>query len=292
MIALPRFIELETSRYCNRRCEWCPNGGSTSRTIQELMPWTLFARITRELQDLDYQGWIALHNYNEPLANPRLFEEIDLLRQRLASAKPCIFTNGDLLRLETVHRLRDAGVRYLRVTRYPRLSKAGAPPIGEDITAWLAKTDLAAEADWTTAQVRQGLAASAEIGEMAIEVIAPDISTYNWRGNTTITALGAERLLPCSFTRNSAAIDYQGRLKMCCNIYPDESSHAAYVVGSLAERSFAELWDSSKMKQWRLLHAEADWSASPICQRCVHYLPEQHRQSESKAAVLEGNRDA
>jgi len=79
-VGLPRYVEVETSRRCNRSCAWCPNGEHTVRRRQELMDWTLFRRIVDELGALDYGGWLAFHNYNEPLANPRLHAELGLLR--------------------------------------------------------------------------------------------------------------------------------------------------------------------------------------------------------------------
>ncbi|MCS7483803.1 hypothetical protein ACFFQW_38325 [Umezawaea endophytica] len=63
---LPRYIELEISRRCNRTCSWCPNGEQPARHDQELMPSPLFEKITAELGGLGYGGWLANHNYNEP----------------------------------------------------------------------------------------------------------------------------------------------------------------------------------------------------------------------------------
>jgi hypothetical protein len=48
------------------------------------MAWSVFARITGELGETGYSGFLALHNYNEPLLNPRLDQEL----ARIASAMP------------------------------------------------------------------------------------------------------------------------------------------------------------------------------------------------------------
>jgi hypothetical protein len=74
-VGLPRCVEVETSRRCNRSCTWCPNGEHTERRRQELMDWTLFRRIVDELGTLRYGGWLAFHNYHEPLLNRRLMPE-------------------------------------------------------------------------------------------------------------------------------------------------------------------------------------------------------------------------
>jgi hypothetical protein len=114
-----RYVEIETSRYCNRTCSWCPNGHTTTRRAQQLMDWHLFAKITAELGTAAFAGFFAFHNYNEPLANPRLFEEIAQVRRDIPEATPAIYTNGDLLNPSTVERLSGQGMTYLRVTRYP-----------------------------------------------------------------------------------------------------------------------------------------------------------------------------
>lgn len=71
-----RYVEVETSRYYNRTCTWCPNGHTHARRTQELMDWQVFTTITAELGAAGFDGFFAFHNYNEPLANPRLSQEI------------------------------------------------------------------------------------------------------------------------------------------------------------------------------------------------------------------------
>ena len=119
-MALPRYVEVETSRRCNRTCGWCPNGEHTARRVQELMDWSLFTRMIEQLVDVDYGGFSAFHNYNEPLLSGRILDEVRHVKAQLRPAKPAIYTNGDVLDASLFGRLLDAGVAYLRVTRYPR----------------------------------------------------------------------------------------------------------------------------------------------------------------------------
>jgi hypothetical protein len=89
-----RYVEVETARYCNRTCLWCPNGHTGARRVQQLMPWPLLAKVAAELGEAGFVGFFALHNYNEPLANPRLHDELALLRAAAPEARPAIYTNG------------------------------------------------------------------------------------------------------------------------------------------------------------------------------------------------------
>jgi len=272
---LPRYVEVETSRKCNRTCGWCPNGENAARRTQDVMPWSLYTGIIDELGTLDYTGWLAFHNYNEPLLNERLTREISYAKTAVPQSKPSIYSNGDVLRRELFDQLVDTGVEYIRITRYPH--QADTPPSFTAIEKWLRQAGLFDRLDWTYRPVRQGLAAVAESGALKVEIISPQIlESYNNRGGSvTMLPLAAPpRTAPCMMTVTSATIDYRGRMKMCCCVYPDTEDHARYVIGDLNQSTFLELWNSPQMTEYRRGHAVADWSLSPACRTCTQPLPE------------------
>jgi Iron-sulfur cluster-binding domain len=121
--------------------------------------------------------------------------------------------------------------------------------------------------------VRQGIAAITCKGRLILEVIVPNVQIYNYRGGSVASISGEDRQDPSYMTHHSAAIDYRGLLKMCCNIYSDYATHAPYVIGSLREHSFLELWLSNTMQNLRAAHLKADWYNSSVCSRCTTYLP-------------------
>jgi hypothetical protein len=112
-----------------------------------------------------------------------------------------------------------------------------------------------------------------------VEVISPQVATYNDRGGTAaVPAQAGLRTQPCQMTATSLSVDYRGVVKMCCNVIPDSApEHERYAVGSAADATLAELWDGEVMTTWRARHAAADWSASPACRTCVQALPETRR---------------
>lgn len=283
-LQLPNYVEIETSRYCNRRCGWCPNGSYDSRRTQELMPWPLLVKVFEELKALGYKGWLAFHNYNEPLANPRLLQEIEEARARLPLCPTSLFSNGDLLTPALLNKLAEAGLNYLRVTLYPSqmaLKRGDAPSLA-CIERWLGIKELTGYTTWVPQEVRQGSAVIGERGGLRFEVISPDLRTYNWRGGTAPAITGRSRSLPCYMTYHSASIDFRGSMKMCCNVFPEAPSHESYVIGNIGEASFEELWASKAMHQYRAAHARVDWSLSAICQGCTHHLPPEQVQKYSK----------
>ena len=274
-----RYVEVETARYCNRTCPWCPNGQTGARRTQQLLSWPLLVKVTAELGDARFAGFVALHNYNEPLANPRLHAELDLLHTAAPQARPAIYTNGDLLKHDGLERLLAAGVKYVRVTRYPH--RADVPPTEEALRWWLRQAGLAECFPWAFGVVRQGLAARwrDEASGVLVEVIRPSIASYNDRGGTALVPVQPQpRTEPCQMTGTSLSVDYRGMVKMCCNVIPDSApDHRRYVVGSVAGATLAELWNSPVMAAWRARHAVADWSDSPACRSCVQALPETRR---------------
>jgi hypothetical protein len=277
MTAPPRYIEIETSRLCNRRCGWCPNGLFETRREQELMPWELYQRVVREIGELGFAGWLALHNYNEPLLNSRLLREIAEAREAIPRGVISIFTNGDYLSRQMLDDLWSAGTGYLRVTLYPPNtaksieSTTDAATRQSRLARWLHAKGLDALGAWSNREVRQGTAAVLKLDQLTVEVISPDLGTYNWRGGTAPLVLGAIRSAPCNMTCHSASIDYRGRLKMCCNVFADADDHSPYVVGTLATETFQQLWNNERLSRWRELHSRADWTSSPICQMCTHH---------------------
>lgn len=270
---LPRYIEIETSRYCNRNCPWCPNGGTRERNIQELMEWSLFVNLIRELKGIQYSGWLALHNYNEPLANPRLLREIKFISKNLPLSKVSLFTNGDYLNAYLFNDLNRLDISYMRVTLYPNNNETSNPPSYGLALNWLKQKHLDKLLTWQKQLSRQGPSVVGNFNKLNIEIICPEISKYNWRGGTSSVSNGSLRQEPCYMTSHSAAVDYQGRVKMCCNIFPGVGKHKKYILGSLKSKTFIEIWRSEQIEQLRSAHIKQDWSLSPVCERCTQTLP-------------------
>lgn len=237
------------------------------------MPWELLLSVLDDLSAHSYVGWLAFHNFNEPLANPRLVDEIVEAQRRIPGAKPSVFTNGDFLDHDSLHILVSIPVVYLRVTLYPVLSEIFDAPQAGRIISWLQKKELTSF-NWKISPVRQGLGATTTIDKTTVEIIAPEIGQYNWRGGTAPQLQGRSRTLPCHMTTHSASIDFRGNLKMCCNIYPDVEQHKKYVMGNISESPFSMLWNSEKMAALRNAHTNAHWGKSPVCAMCSHQLPE------------------
>lgn len=263
---LPNYIEVETSRYCNRQCEWCPNHVLKDRTVQELMPWSDLEKIIRSLSSSQYGGWLAFHNYNEPLANPRIVDELAFAHASVSRAKLTIFTNGDRLTGALFRALVSAGLCQMRVTVYPKHAR-DAEPHHRHLWAWLRRKRFLLSREWQEVLARQG-PALLHAGNPEIILISPHVERYYDRGGTLPQLSISERTAPCLLTSNSLSIDYQGNIKMCCNVVTGSAHHKDYLLGNIRDCDLLQVWNSPAFETIRDRHRRADWSATPICKTC------------------------
>ena len=91
-------VEIEVSAFCNRACWFCPNAVVDRRGAKNIMSDETYSQIMSDLESIDYDGTVAFHRYNEPLADrPYILRRIAECARRLPRANPKIFTNGDYL---------------------------------------------------------------------------------------------------------------------------------------------------------------------------------------------------
>jgi radical SAM protein with 4Fe4S-binding SPASM domain len=263
---LPNYIEIETSRYCNRQCEWCPNHVLQDRTVQEFMSWPDLEKIVRSLSRSQYRGWLAFHNYNEPLANPRIADELRFARQHLPDAKLTIFTNGDRLTSKLFLALVSAGLSEMRVTIYPKTMNQPEAS-HKKLWSWLQRKPFLQTKDWQELLVRQG-PALVHAGCPEIILISPYVDRYYDRGGTIPPLSIKNRTIPCLLTSNSLSVDYKGNIKMCCNVVAGNEYHRDYLLGNVRDHDVLDVWNSQAFDVMRERHKRADWSATPICRSC------------------------
>ena len=67
-------IEFESTAYCNRKCNYCPNVDYERFGSEEnfLMKEEIFENLLSQLVDLNFKGMISPHLYGEPMSDHRL----------------------------------------------------------------------------------------------------------------------------------------------------------------------------------------------------------------------------
>lgn len=101
----PKQVSIETATICNADCDFCPQSKLARRG--HIMEMGIIEKIVRELAEfpLDINLEIAPNGVNEPLADKRICDILDLISDRLPRVKIYFVTNGNLISEETVTKL-------------------------------------------------------------------------------------------------------------------------------------------------------------------------------------------
>jgi len=182
------------------------------------------------------------------------------------STQLVVYTNGDHLTVENLAQITDLSVSEVRVTLYPKSDEWSDNELTSRIKVLSQRTDLVVNQGQFT-RGKRGLEMKLSLpGGTLLHVVAPDTSTYSNRAGS----VGAftKRRTACSLLEKSAAIDFEGNVKLCCEIQdvtvlPDYSN-----LGNLKNETFFEIWRSKTASEIRSSHAIADFSITPICYKC------------------------
>lgn len=88
-----RIIELNISNVCNLKCSFCPQSHGWKTNKEMFMGLHTVKEICKQLNEIDYKGFVCIAGWGEPSTNPNFYEIVDILK----SFNPQIVTNGKLL---------------------------------------------------------------------------------------------------------------------------------------------------------------------------------------------------
>lgn len=274
----PHFIEIEIGTYCNRVCQWCPNGWDNRGKSKKFMSQEIWRKIIFDLATEKYAGWLAFHNYNEPLADPTIFEKIKFVNEILPNAKTAIYTNGDYLNKDTSDILLDLEVKEIRITLYPKQKDIFVQQTDDKMLNLISYLGFDINSQ-NIIDGKRGREVIFKINKTNFHVILPNIKGYTDRAGSVEVKelkLSSLRNQPCYLPSHSAAIDYLGNLKLCCQVYNVETPvSSTYKIGNIGLSNFWELWHSGKMKKYRMDAVKANFKTMEICQFCSHSISEE-----------------
>jgi hypothetical protein len=269
-------ITIEVSGHCNRTCHFCPNEAGSRIDEHRLMSDNVFDRILRNLVQIDYQGVILLHFYNEPLADlENTLIRIGQLRQALPSARISFNTNGDHLRRGVLDQLVDAGLTSLTVSIYgPNPGNWNPEALSSALDRVLARvlferTQCIDEVVLGDGSVRLLF----DYRELDITFLVEHLAETGYdRGGLLQIGKRDERSAPCLYPFSDVTVDYLGQVVPCCNVYPDREEHKGYVfatIGTDTEDLFS-VYASDTATSWRqTLLAKGPYEAPcATCTRC------------------------
>lgn len=93
-------VEIETVNRCNGECAFCPVSVGNDRREYQKMSEDLFKGIILQLEEMKYNGRLALFSNNEPFLDHRIEDFAMYARQHLPNAFIYLYTNASLLTLD------------------------------------------------------------------------------------------------------------------------------------------------------------------------------------------------
>lgn len=227
-----KYVELETTSVCNRKCQYCPN--SKYSRGNHLMKESLYKRIIDQLSEINFTGAIFIAFYSEPLLDKRLPRLMKYTRKKLPYCMIKIFTNGDYLTKNLFRKLIGAGVNEFLVTRH-------GSPLTKDLK-YLVKHPFSRD-------------------KIYYRISLPLRYRYN-RGGLVKIPYG-KKIEKCLRPSENLTIDYAGNVVLCCNDY-----FSTVKFGNLKRSHIIDIW---KKKNYKVIRKETKRGIFnlPVCQKCM-----------------------
>jgi MoaA/NifB/PqqE/SkfB family radical SAM enzyme len=234
------------------------------------MPEAAWRALLKDLKRTRYRGELAFHNYNEPLADPKLLTRLAEARAAIPNAKLMIFTNGDLLTPELFKELVELGVGEIRVTLYPSDGREDDEPTLAQVDRRIQRLGL--EELGEASDVGRFVQRELFVGGLKLVVRAARVARFGSRAGAlgdSEWAWDGKRYWPCLQPTGSAAIDSHGNLKICCHVYDTlDPKNASTVMGNVGKTPFSKLWAGRRMQKVRKQLGRADFDGLPVCAGC------------------------
>lgn len=267
-----RWIEIETSSQCNRRCTYCPNAEFDRLSSNDFLDTTLYARTLRDLASIAYDGELVLVGTNEIFMYERNLDYIAAAREALPACRIKLFSNGDYLTRTHIDRLVELGVDDLVVTFHLGAGKPFDETEARTRAAHFAER-LGLPLRLDSAVPGRHLYFSARLGRLHLTAGLQNfaVTGHGWAG-AVHDAGGFRRTAPCTYPIRQFVLNHDADIFMCCFPVKERTAlnvRTGAVAGNLREfPSIFHAYASEKLLAWRralLTNAEK----SEPCRSCT-----------------------
>lgn len=238
-------IEFESTAYCNRKCNYCPNVDYERFGSEEnfLMKEEIFENLLSQLVDLNFKGMISPHLYGEPMSDHRLLDWVKRIRKNLPETYIKIVTNGDFLNKYNYKAYIEAGVSIFYISKHGKKLKKSC----RDLLESLPKKEI------TKNFLIQDF--YSDFNE--------DQSMFTNRGGSIDLKKDKKKRPPvnCSYA-TYPVINVFGDLILCCQDF-----HNNYVFGNIMDNHLKDIWFSKKNIELRKRIYDYKLDLK-ICQEC------------------------
>lgn len=233
-----RIVEVENHSYCNRTCWFCPNSSIDRRSKNILMGQDIFHKILSDLASINYNQSFVFCGYCESLSDESIFTNVALARKMLPKAYIKIYSNGDYLNSESIHRLEKVGLDQVRLSLYP---SSDDPQEHAELLKALSKRTGLKVIEGNSRYRGLQLEGSSLLLPIEVKHFRPGhIST---RGGYLAKENGTDasfvRTAICFEPLKHLAINYNGKCMLCCQLRSDIALHKEGIIGDLSRKDYS-----------------------------------------------------
>jgi len=231
---MPEIVNAMTVTRCNYKCGFCPN--STITHPRGKMSIEMYNKILDQLGK-NWDGVFCPQLQNEPFLDKRLPELVKLAREKLPKCTIEIQTNGSLLNKELIEKI-------------------------------LPYTDTLKVNDYTDdfKVIRRIKKYGIKNNRLVLVRRYPNDESLTNVANNVKYKMMKRKILPlnkfCAYPFKTAAINYDGKLLICCMDWKHE-----HEFGDLNKSSLKEIWNNEKFKRLRESLSKSVRNY-PLCQKC------------------------
>ena len=311
----PKRVQIQTTVACGADCSICPHPVASPRWSNGPMDDGLFDRIVEELRGREIE-YVAPYLMADPLADRRIFERMERLRDALPAATFEISTTGQFLTDKNIAKLLASPLNELRISSHgltaaeyaqtmPGVNhQRGMANILRLIERWRAERpfELSIVCLW-------GLWPRDREAEIAAYWRGLGVALSQWRvisraEQVDLTIFGAGSADPTLYALRKGPAPYRcrscrdtewlhilsdGRVTLCCMDYQQE-----VVLGDLRAATIAEIYNGAAFERARAaIRADVSADAAALCRRCEWHVSEQvaleqqrRNAAESETAVI------
>lgn len=238
-------ISIESNSYCNRFCSFCTRTYDNREKVR--MPTELIFKTLYELNEVNFQGLISFHFYNEVFTDKRIFELFEKCVE--LGLNNYLVTNGDFLTAENVERLSRYNIKEFTLSLYDSKDSEDFKHRSKE---YIRKYNLD-QYSWELIILNGGEGFTNRAGYV----------------NYTEEKYDLPVKAACSKIVKKVDVRYDGEVVMCCLDY-----FGLHSIGNVKDENIIDIWYNDKRRKQLKDLAEGKREKYKLCSGCSDYMIE------------------
>jgi MoaA/NifB/PqqE/SkfB family radical SAM enzyme len=233
-------VNIETSSYCNRVCDYCPVTNLESKT-KEFMSNEKFDVLIKNLEELNYSNIITLNLFNEPLASfDNFISRLEMLKNACPNSYIRMNSNGDYLTKDKLIQLKNAGMSEILVTMHTQKNEVYDDKKQQvRLDDFINKLELNDLKELTNFEENKNISYEIKWEGVRILAVSNNWGSYgNDRGGELEKLSVESRDTPCLVPFREIVVDYNGLAVICWNVFRNISNK----IGQIGENGLIDIY--------------------------------------------------